>query len=85
MAGPTRDGWIRCPPGELDRLAERLRGRRRWRLLLTAGAALVTAAIVGTGLGAAILGRPSAGTVAQPPSNGCHPAPQPEGCHGPTP
>jgi hypothetical protein len=42
-------GWTACPPGEIERLAVRLRNRRRRRLFLRAGAAVAAAAVVGAG------------------------------------
>jgi anti-sigma factor RsiW len=51
MARRSPDEWVLCPPGELERLAERLRRRRRRRVFLrTATAVAVVAA--GGGLSA---------------------------------
>jgi hypothetical protein len=45
----TTDGWTRCPRGELQQLAGRLRGRRRLRTALTVlGAIVATTVAVGS-------------------------------------
>jgi hypothetical protein len=81
MATWAQDEWVRCPPGELLRLADRLRQARRLRWLAVG----VTAAVVGTALavGATWLGgtlrsqdspghaAPCSGT----PASGCHETP----------
>ena len=36
MSGPTVEGWVRCPPGELGQLGQRLRQRRLLKLWLGA-------------------------------------------------
>jgi hypothetical protein len=46
MLRPVKGDWQPCPPGELGRLADRLRGRRWGQVLVGAGAALVAAAAV---------------------------------------
>jgi hypothetical protein len=46
MSGPANGDWQLCPPGELGRLAGRLRARRRGRAVATAGVALLAAAAV---------------------------------------
>jgi hypothetical protein len=40
------DGWMKCPPGELDRLANRLGGKRRSQRLTNAVAAIVSVAVL---------------------------------------
>lgn len=45
MSGPVNDDWVQCPPGELNRLAVRLRGRRHRRVLMQATAAVAVLAV----------------------------------------
>ena len=49
MTAPTHEGWVKCPPGELQRLGTRLRVRRRLRALFVAAIALVAVAAVSGG------------------------------------
>jgi hypothetical protein len=46
MAGKVTDGWVKCPPGEFEQLAARLRFHRRCRAVLT----VLGAVLVGSGL-----------------------------------
>jgi hypothetical protein len=50
MGTPSNVGWKPCPQGELGRLAARLTGRRRLRLVL--GAAAGVGLLAATGLAA---------------------------------
>jgi hypothetical protein len=51
MPSPSDDrkpaAWNRCPPGEFNRLGQRLRRRRQRRLLLHAASTAAVAALVG--------------------------------------
>jgi hypothetical protein len=77
MTIPTQNGWVRCPQGELGRLAVRLRVRYLLRVSLGVAAALVGA---GLALGAAYLvsdwTSPSAQRCA-PCHDNCAPPPSP--------
>ena len=62
--------WQQCPPGELGRLADRLRARLWFRALLGAGAALLLAAAIGFSAwqaSSAVFGPPAG------PGGGCAP------------
>lgn len=50
MVRPARDEWVPCPPGELDRLANKLRGRRQRRVFLRTAGVVATIAAAGGGL-----------------------------------
>jgi hypothetical protein len=49
MNQETRDGWEKCPAGELSRLADRLNKSRVCRALWVTAAVLITAGAVGLG------------------------------------
>jgi hypothetical protein len=84
MSIPTGNGWSRCPPGELTRLASRLSGRRWIGLLLKVAASLVTLALV-VGVGWAVTSylagpsgyHPSGAPCGGAPVEPCHPVPAP--------
>jgi len=74
MTEPTNNKWVPCPPGELSRLATRLRRRRRGRAVLTAAAALMAAGGVSGVVWLAVTLASHARENNQGP---CHPAPTP--------
>ncbi|HYT92719.1 MAG TPA: hypothetical protein VEL76_28640 [Gemmataceae bacterium] len=76
MTEPIPNGWVRCPKGELDRLAGRLRSRRRWRVLLEVVAAVVATAAIGLTTAGLVGALGSSG--ASRGGGGCCPPPQQE-------
>lgn len=52
MVSPAHDEWVQCPPGELSRLATRLRGRRQRRIVVQTSALVL---LVAVGLGGLVL------------------------------
>jgi hypothetical protein len=46
MAEPVQGEWVKCPPGELTRLAKRLRWNRQRRIFLGASAAVSVAGLL---------------------------------------
>jgi hypothetical protein len=50
MIEPAKGAWVKCPPGELQRLATRLRWRRRRDFLFRAFVILLAAAGIGCGV-----------------------------------
>ncbi len=47
---PAEEHWKSCPPGELNRLGMRLRGRRRQQQVVRSTAALAAVLLLGLGL-----------------------------------
>jgi hypothetical protein len=84
MTQVKQDGWVSCPPGELDQLAGRLRTARIRRALLGALGILVAAGaltVAAVGLAGGFSGAPSGGGACPSTPSGCQPAP----CPSPTP
>jgi hypothetical protein len=50
MIEPARGAWVKCPPGELQRLGTRLRWRRRRDFLFRAFVILLATAGIGCGV-----------------------------------
>jgi hypothetical protein len=70
MIEPAQRGWVKCPPGELQRLGARLRVRRRRDFLFKLFVVLL--ATFGIGLGAYVT-TALATRAADANRPGCHP------------
>ncbi len=53
MRGSFDEGWVKCPPGELDRLTARVQGRRRSQRFTNVVAALISSGVLAGMLGLA--------------------------------
>ncbi len=74
MSRAAQDKWVKCPSGEFDRLATRLRSRRRLRLIVTtATTALATALALGAlALGGTAVVQLSEAFFSPRPTGSCH-------------
>ena len=87
MFGAVNGDWQQCPPGELGRLADRLRARRWGLALLGAGAALLVATAVAFSAWqvAAVFGPSSGPGTPACSGTGCSATTPAASCHGTAP